>query len=188
MLRALKRSLKDSLRAHIRQLWEQCDLFDAPPPPVRPPMVPPDRVRAAPPPIPAPVSAPVRRAPRTHPSDASVLAQLLDAHQRYNVELFEGRLRPVPIRISGRMKNRLGHYMAALPSAGIAAEIAISRRHIRLDDWSDVLHTLVHEMVHQWQDENGLPLDHGRHFRMKARAVGISARATRPAGSAASDA
>ena len=28
-------------------------------------------------------------------------------------------------------------------------------------------------MVHQWQDENGHPLDHGRGFRAKARAVGI---------------
>ena len=62
----------------------------------------------------------------------------------------------------------------------IDAEIAISRRHIRRDPWDDVLHTLVHEMVHQWQDENGLPLDHGPHFRRKAREVGISARATRP--------
>jgi hypothetical protein len=76
------------------------------------------------------------------------------------------------------MKNRLGHYMAATPS-GLPAEIAISRTHIRRDTWDEVLHTLVHEMVHQWQDENGLPLDHGQHFRRKAREVGISARATR---------
>jgi hypothetical protein len=109
------------------------------------------------------------------------VAKLTDAHQQYNATLFGGSLRPVPIRISRRMKNRLGHYMSALASEGIEAEIAISRRHIRRDPWDDVLHTLVHEMVHQWQDENGLPLDHGRHFRRKAREVGISTRATRPA-------
>jgi hypothetical protein len=76
------------------------------------------------------------------------------------------------------MKNRLGHYMAATPS-GLPAEIAISRRHISRDPWDEVLHTLVHEMVHQWQDENGHPIDHGQQFRRKAREVGISARATR---------
>jgi hypothetical protein len=31
----------------------------------------------------------------------------------------------------------------------------------------------LHEMVHQWQDQNGFPVDHGRVFRRKARAVGI---------------
>jgi hypothetical protein len=75
------------------------------------------------------------------------------------------------------MKNRLGHYMMATKN-GLPAEIAISLRHIKRDPWEEVLHTLVHEMVHQWQDEKGFPIDHGRHFRSKAREVGISARAT----------
>ena len=88
------------------------------------------------------------------------------------------------MRISRRMKNRLGHYMVA--GGGQPAEIAISLRHIERDPWDDILHTLVHEMVHQWQDQNGMPLDHGQTFRTKAREVGISARATRPAGFAAS--
>ena len=30
-------------------------------------------------------------------------------------------------------------------------------------------------MVHQWQDETGRPIDHGRAFRAKAREVGIAA-------------
>jgi hypothetical protein len=37
----------------------------------------------------------------------------------------------------------------------------------------EVLDTLLHEMVHQWQDETGRPVDHGREFRRKAREVGI---------------
>ena len=83
------------------------------------------------------------------------------------------------MRISRRMKNRLGHYMVA--GSGQAAEIAMSLKHLERDPWDDVLHTLVHEMVHQWQDQHGLALDHGQAFRVKAREVGISARATRPA-------
>jgi len=116
--------------------------------------------------------------PRVPARDRDVVTKLRDAYGEYNAQLFDNALRPVAIRISRRMKNRLGHYMAASPS-GLAAEIAISYRHIRRDTWDEVLHTLVHEMVHQWQDENGLPIDHGQHFRRKARQVGISARATR---------
>jgi hypothetical protein len=34
---------------------------------------------------------------------------------------------------------------------------------------------LLHEMVHQWQAENGLPVDHGAVFRRKAQEVGVPA-------------
>jgi hypothetical protein len=34
-------------------------------------------------------------------------------------------------------------------------------------------------MVHQWQDENGKEIDHGRAFRAKAREVGIEPAAKR---------
>jgi len=105
--------------------------------------------------------------------------QLTEAYHKYNTERFGDALHPVQIRISRRMKHRLGHYMAATKH-GLPAEIAISLRHLQRDSWEDVLHTLIHEMVHQWQDESGLPIDHGEHFRTKAREVGISARATRP--------
>jgi hypothetical protein len=36
-----------------------------------------------------------------------------------------------------------------------------------------VEHTLLHEMVHQWQAETGVPVDHGPTFRRKARQVGV---------------
>jgi hypothetical protein len=101
------------------------------------------------------------------------------AHVEYNSTLFGGDLGGVRIRISRRMKQRLGHYMVA--GGGKPAEIVLSLRHIERDPWDDVLHTLVHEMVHQWQDQQGMALGHGQTFRTKARAVGISARATRPA-------
>jgi hypothetical protein len=81
-------------------------------------------------------------------------------------------LRAIPIRISRRMKSRLGHYSPA--AHGSEAEIVLSRRHIRRDGWGEAVHTLLHEMVHQWQDEQGLVVDHGTGFRAKARAVGIT--------------
>jgi hypothetical protein len=58
-------------------------------------------------------------------------------------------------------------------------EIAISWRHVRRHRWEEVVHTLIHEMVHQWQDETGLAIDHGPRFRAKARDVGIDAAAKR---------
>lgn len=161
----------------LRSLWTQCDLFDArerAATPVAPPRGPSPKVPTE---TGRPEHAP--RAQRTHRDDRALAETLTTAHAEYNERLFGGRLRPVQIRISRRMKNRLGHYMAA--GRGIAAEIAVSRRHIERDPWDDVLHTFVHEMVHQWQDENGHALDHGQSFRRKAREVGISARATRPA-------
>ena len=63
-----------------------------------------------------------------------------------------------------------------------AGEIAISWRHLRRHGWEEALHTLLHEMVHQWQDETGRPIDHGRAFRAKAREVGIEAAARRAPG------
>jgi hypothetical protein len=42
-----------------------------------------------------------------------------------------------------------------------------------------VLHTLLHEMVHQWQDETSRTIDHGATFRAKAREVGIAPYARR---------
>ena len=162
------------VRVRLRQLWQQCDLFDsvgtiaqvAPPRPLPPTRKRPTR------------KAPRPRVPKTNPKDEPFVHWLTTAYEQYNATLFGGKLSPVPIRISRRMKNRLGHYMAATPS-GLPAEIAISWRHIRRDSWDEVLHTLVHEMVHQWQDQNGLPIDHGRHFRAKAKEIGISGRATR---------
>jgi hypothetical protein len=118
-----------------------------------------------------------RRASSPRREDAPVLAELSRAHDEYNRRYFDGRLQPIAIVVSRRMKSRLGQY--TLAADGAAPEIAISRSHIRRDPWVEVLHTLLHEMVHQWQAEGGLPLDHGRAFRDKARALGIEPRARR---------
>jgi len=115
---------------------------------------------------------------RTAPQDLPIAARLAEAHRDLNARHFGGALREVPIRVSRRMRSRLGHYTAATP-AGDPPEIAISRSHLRRHGWDETLHTLLHEMVHQWQDETGRPIDHGRAFRAKAREVGIEAAARR---------
>jgi hypothetical protein len=121
---------------------------------------------------------PAARRERTHPDDVEMAAQLTGWHARYNARHFDGGLKPIEIRVSRRMKTRLGHYTAAT-AGGEAAEIAISRAHVRRHGWPEALHTLLHEMVHQWQDETGHTIDHGATFRAKARAVSIAPYARR---------
>ncbi len=121
---------------------------------------------------------PVREPAAARPGDAAALARLVEAHRGLSARHFGGSLGPLPIRLSGRMRRRLGELAVSLVD-GRPAAITISRRHLRADPWPEVEHTLLHEMVHQWQAETGAPLDHGEGFRRKAREVGALPRATR---------
>ena len=76
------------------------------------------------------------------------------------------------------MRTRLGELAVDIHS-GKPLEITISRRHLARHAWREVEHTMLHEMVHQWQAETGLRVDHGRTFRQKAREVGVIAAAKR---------
>jgi hypothetical protein len=124
------------------------------------------------------VPKPPTRRERTRPEDRALAEELAAWHRHYNDRHFGGRLRPAIVRVSRRMRSRLGHYTAATPG-GEPAEIAISFAHLRKHGWDEVLHTLLHEMVHQWQDEAGHTIDHGATFRAKAREVGIAPLARR---------
>jgi hypothetical protein len=122
-----------------------------------------------------------RRSPRKErprPGDLRIIHQLALAHERLNLSHFDGRLSQISFRISSRMKTRLGEFSVNMRT-GESVAITISRAHIRMDSWQEVEHTVLHEMVHQWQAEAGLPLDHGPAFRRKAREVGIEPRARR---------
>ena len=118
------------------------------------------------------------RTDRARPGDGLTLERLRAMHRDLNDRWFEGRLRELPFRLSGRMRTRLGE-VCLDERSGAILYIAISRRHICRDGWAEVEHTLLHEMVHQWQAETGRPVDHGGDFRRKAREVGIEASARR---------
>ena len=110
--------------------------------------------------------------------DDRAMAERLSAmHHALNVRCFEGALGAIEVVVSRRMQTRLGHY--ALAQAGLPGQIALSRRHLMRHGWTQGAETLLHEMVHQWQDESGLPVDHGMAFRRKARALGITPAAKR---------
>jgi SprT-like family protein len=120
-----------------------------------------------------------RRRPGTHADDMLLAERLTRAHEGLNHEHFGGGLRPLQVRVSRAMRSRLGHYLPAKVTG--TGEIVISRRHIRRNGWKAAVETLLHEMVHQWQDEMGLSVDHGGEFRRKAREVGIAPSARRAA-------
>ena len=127
--------------------------------------------------IPSRPRGPRRR--RVAPGDVPLISRLSAAHARLNDMHFGGALGAVPFRISGRMRRRLGE-VSLHRETGAIEEMAFNRDHLRRGPWSEVEQTLLHEMVHQWQAENGLPVDHGLGFRRKAREVGIVPRAKKP--------
>jgi hypothetical protein len=129
----------------------------------------------------APLKPAAARRERPRPGDLLLLHRLTQLHQRLNAEHFGGTLGEIPIRISGRMRSRLGEVSVDLRT-GRPLEIAISRRHLTGHPWLEVEHTMLHEMVHQWQAETGLKVDHGPTFREKSRAVGVLPRARRGVG------
>jgi hypothetical protein len=118
------------------------------------------------------------RRDRPKPGDLLFLHRLQQLHQRFNEEHFGGTLGSLPLRISGRMRARLGELSVDLRT-GRPIEIAISRRHLARHPWPEVEHTMLHEMIHQWQAETGLRVDHGATFRARARMVGVLPRAKR---------
>ncbi len=132
---------------------------------------------------PLPVGEAVRRPERTHPDDEAIRALLVEWHERFNQQHFGGLLDRIPVHVSRRIARRLGHYTPKVAETqGAERSIAIGRRHIRRDGLPAALETLLHEMVHQWQDESGRVVDHGPGFRKKALEVGITPRAARVVG------
>jgi hypothetical protein len=112
-----------------------------------------------------------RRREAPEPGDEARILRLRALHAELNRRHFGGALAPITIHFSGRMRRKLGHYEPA--TGGHDPAIVLSRRHLRRHGWPAVEETLLHEMVHQWQEATGRPLDHGRDFKRKAREVGI---------------
>lgn len=119
-----------------------------------------------------------RSVDRPQAGDDAVVARLETLFTEYNRRYFDGALPRLPIRLSGRMRTRLGQ-LALSPDGAQAREITISRRHLHRHGWDEASHTLLHEMVHLWQHAQGLGVDHGPRFRRKAAEVGVTASARR---------
>ncbi|MFQ5704357.1 MAG: SprT-like domain-containing protein [Gemmatimonadales bacterium] len=131
-----------------------------------------------------PVDSFVRPIPRVRPrtgsnvGDRPLLKELSRIHAAFNAMYFGGQLSAIRFRISNRMRTKLGEL--SMDARGERpTEIAISRYHLERDGWDEVKHTVLHEMIHQFQAEKQLTVDHGMDFRALARRVGVEPRANR---------
>ncbi len=113
-----------------------------------------------------------RRKRRVSARDGAIVAALEAMHADLNTRFFHGGLAAVPFRISDRMRTRLGE-VTVDPRSPRLLEITLSRSHWERDGEEEVAKTLLHEMIHQWQAESGLTVDHGVMFRRKAREIGV---------------
>ncbi len=119
------------------------------------------------------------RAPdRPRAGDAEKIRRLEALFAAFNRDHFDGRLPVLPIRLSGRMRTRLGQ-LCLRHGSGAPYEITLNRRHVDGHGWAEAADTLLHEMVHLWQHASGHAVDHGRAFRRKAAEIGIAAAARR---------
>lgn len=121
-----------------------------------------------------------RAADQVRPGEEATITRLETRWRELNTQHFGGILAPVPIGLSSRMVRRLGELVYDRVTSK-PVRIVISRRLLKRHPWREVEETLLHEMVHQWQAETGVRVDHGAGFRKKALEVGIVPRAVVPA-------
>jgi len=94
----------------------------------------------------------------------------------FNSAFFKDNPVPVPaISFEKSKVSTLGHYVIGRNGFGVRENININRVHLGRPMW-DILATLLHEMVHSWQDRYGNPSKswfHNREFRLKMAEIGI---------------
>ena len=106
-------------------------------------------------------------------------AELQQAYDVFNTELFDGQLPPCLITM--QRKNRTYGYFSGNRWNDIAGkltdEIAMNPAHFATRSAEEVLSTLAHEMVHLWQHHFGKPprrAYHDREWADKMDAIGLA--------------
>lgn len=97
-----------------------------------------------------------------------VYAALRSAYDHFNAALFAGKLPACLITLQRKGRRTFGYYAArrfGSVGGGTADEIALNPRWFKERPPVDVMSTLVHEMVHLWQDHFGNPSRAGYHNR-----------------------
>lgn len=108
-----------------------------------------------------------------------VLANLHFFKDRF-VDEFKLNVTDVVISVDRISHWRLGQYRRGPNGLGLKGEITLSDRHVRdnhaPDRWWRVLGTLLHELLHAWQEAHGSPGRgnyHNTEFRNKSRRLGL---------------
>lgn len=110
------------------------------------------------------------------------------AHDHFNKALFNSKL-PACLLTVQREKNVMGYFSANRwtdPSGAIVHEIAVNPTYFARHNLLEVMQTIVHEMVHNWQHCFGKPSRGGYHnkeWAIKMEQIGLMPSSTgRPGG------
>jgi len=108
----------------------------------------------------------------------ALLAEIHTWAERFNVG-FKLNI-PVPAIVLDRLRGQcLGHFRSGRNAWGLKDEVAIDRVHATSGDFWQALGTLLHELIHLWQQQHGNPPSnnnfnyHNRQYRDKALAFGL---------------
>jgi hypothetical protein len=103
-----------------------------------------------------------------------ILGLLQEWADRFNVE-FNLQVPQVALCVETLPAHIAGHFRYGHNGFGLRGEIALNSRYLRQPDY-DVLGTLLHELIHGWQEAHGKPGRrnyHNRQYRTKARELGL---------------
>jgi hypothetical protein len=112
--------------------------------------------------------------------DWNLRALLSDLHiwaERFAVE-FKLDI-PTPALAVARLRSYFGHFRPGRNDWGLKHEVAIDRTHALHSEYWQVLGTLLHELLHVWQDVFGSPPSrtsknyHNRELRARAALLGL---------------
>ena len=93
------------------------------------------------------------------------MRDLYALYNKYNQEIFNGQLPAISLKYNGRIKRCMGYYNSGRKEIDIS-KVFLTDKYIpsALDD------TLIHEMIHAWQDlVLHIPGDHRKTFHQMAR-------------------
>jgi hypothetical protein len=96
--------------------------------------------------------------------------------EKFVVE-FKLDIPPITLRLDKLPANRYGQFRYGHNGLGLRREIAINALYLTGQRSTyEILGTLLHELLHAWQEEHGIPGDrnhHNREFREKALTLGL---------------
>jgi hypothetical protein len=89
---------------------------------------------------------------------------------------FQLEVPEVSLAFENLRRTRFGHFRYGHNGFGLKGEIAINAQHILNREFWQTLGTLLHELLHAWQQAHGKPgkrNHHNKEFRARARGLGL---------------
>jgi hypothetical protein len=104
-----------------------------------------------------------------------IVARLQEWAERFIVE-FKLGIPELVLAVDDLPRTRLGQFRNGHNGLGLRGEITINRRYVSKREPWELLGTLLHELIHAWQQAHGVMKSRSHHnseFRQKARELGL---------------